>query len=81
MRWKVTTVKLRMTEKLLSKKFIEREFDLTFMDIRMSGKNGVECFMEIQKIRPNTKIIMMTGYSVEELLNQAVEKRCMGSSS
>ncbi|MBN2420190.1 MAG: response regulator [Deltaproteobacteria bacterium] len=59
-------------------KFNEKDFDLTFMDIRMSGKNGVESFMDIRKIRPKAKIIMMTGYSVEDLLNLAVENGAWG---
>ena len=59
-------------------KFKEKDFDLTFMDIKMSGKNGVESFMEIRKIRPHAKIIMMTGYSVEDLLTQAVENGAWG---
>ena len=59
-------------------KFKEKTYDLTFMDIRMSGKNGVESFMEIKKIRPLAKVIMMTGYSVEDLLDQAVENGAWG---
>lgn len=59
-------------------KFKEKNFDLTFMDIKLPGKNGVESFMDIRKIRPDAKIIMMTGYSVEELLNQAVENGVWG---
>ena len=34
-------------------RFIEKKYDLTFMDIKMSGKNGVESFLEIRKIRPD----------------------------
>jgi two-component system, NtrC family, response regulator HydG len=60
------------------KKLTEKDFDLTFMDIKMSGKNGVESFLEIRKIKPNAKIIMMTGYSVEDLLTQAVENGAWG---
>ena len=60
------------------KKFIDNEYDLTFMDIKMSGKNGVESFLEIRKLRPDAKIIMMTGYSVEDLLSQAVENGAWG---
>ncbi len=56
----------------------EKDFDLTFMDIKMSGKNGVESFLEIRKIKPDAKIIMMTGYSVEDLLTQAVENGVWG---
>lgn len=60
------------------KKLTEKDFDLTFMDIKMSGKNGVESFLEIRKIKPNAKIIMMTGYSVANLLTQAVENGVWG---
>ncbi|NLD38133.1 MAG: response regulator [Desulfatiglans sp.] len=60
------------------KKLVEKDFDLTFMDIKMSGKNGVESFLEIRKIKPNAKIIMMTGYSVEDLITQAVENGAWG---
>jgi two-component system, NtrC family, response regulator HydG len=60
------------------KKLTEKDFDLTFMDIKMSGKNGVESFLEIRKIKPKARIIMMTGYSVEDLLTQAVENGAWG---
>jgi len=59
-------------------KFKEKNYDLTFMDIKMSGKNGVESFMEIRKMRPGAKIIMMTGYSVEDLITQAVDNGAWG---
>ncbi|MFO7570528.1 MAG: response regulator [Smithellaceae bacterium] len=59
-------------------KYKEKNFDLTFMDIKLPGKNGVESFMDIKKIRPGAKVIMMTGYSVDELLNQAVENGAWG---
>jgi two-component system, NtrC family, response regulator HydG len=30
----------------------QKNFDITFMDIAMPGKNGVESFFEIRKIKP-----------------------------
>ncbi|NLE37315.1 MAG: response regulator [Pirellulaceae bacterium] len=53
-------------------KFIEGNFDVTFMDVRLPGKNGVESFLEIRARKPHARVIMMTGYSVEQLLEQAV---------
>jgi DNA-binding response OmpR family regulator len=53
-------------------------FDVTFMDIMMPGKNGVESFFEIRKLRPDAKVYMMTGYSVEQLVQQAIEHGAMG---
>ncbi len=58
--------------------FREKDFDITFMDVMMPGMNGVESFLEIRKIKPAAKVFMMTGYSVEQLLDQAVEKGAYG---
>ena len=59
-------------------KFKNKTYDLTFMDIKMPGKNGVESFMEIRKICPHARIIMMTGYSVEDVIHQAVDNGAYG---
>jgi CheY-like chemotaxis protein len=54
------------------------QFDIAFMDVMMPGKNGVESFLEIKKLQPDAKVYMMTGYSVEQLLQQAIENGAMG---
>ncbi len=46
--------------------------DIIFMDVRMPQMNGVEAFKEIKKINPDIKVIMMTAYAVEDLLEEAV---------
>lgn len=48
------------------------------MDIRMPGINGVEAFTEIKKIRPGTAVMMMTAYSVEDLISEALDKGAYG---
>jgi two-component system response regulator HydG len=60
------------------KLFNETDFDLTFMDVKLPGKNGVESFLDIRKVKPDAKVIMMTGYGVEELLEQAIENGAWG---
>ncbi|MBN1847483.1 MAG: response regulator [Deltaproteobacteria bacterium] len=60
------------------KAFQDKNFDLALMDVKLPGLNGVESFLEIQKIKPGLKVIMMTGYSVEQLLDQAVENGAWG---
>jgi CheY-like chemotaxis protein len=57
---------------------IHDAFDLAFIDVMMPGKNGVESFIEIRRLRPDARVFMMTGYSVEELLRQAVSEGAMG---
>lgn len=52
----------------------EITFQWVFMDIRMPGLNGVETYLEIKKISPESRVVMMTGFSVEELVNQALEE-------
>ena len=49
-------------------------FDAIFMDIKMPGINGVQTFREIKKIDPDAAVIMMTAYSVEDLVKEALEE-------
>jgi len=50
-------------------------FDIMFLDIRMPDMNGIETLKEIKKIRPETTVIMMTGYSVDEMVHMAIEEK------
>lgn len=52
----------------------EQPFDIIFMDIKMPGINGVQTFREIKKINPKASVIMMTAYSVEDLVKEAIEE-------
>ena len=52
----------------------ETPFHWVFMDIRMPGINGVETYLEIKKISPESRVVMMTGFSVEELVTLALEE-------
>ena len=53
-------------------------FDLVFMDIKMPGINGVQTFREIKKINPEAVVIMMTAYSVEDLVREALKEGAYG---
>ncbi len=54
-------------------RFRRRDFDLVFTDVKLPGMNGVESFFEFRRIKPDAKVVMMTGFSVEQLLSQAIE--------
>jgi two-component system, NtrC family, response regulator HydG len=58
--------------------YLHTDFDLAFMDVMMPGKNGVESFLEIRRMKPQAKVFMMTGYSVEDLLRQATREGALG---
>jgi len=53
-------------------------FDLTFMDVKMPGMNGIEAYKAILEINPQARVVMMTGYSVESLLEEAVQAGASG---
>jgi len=54
------------------------KYALAFMDIKMPGINGVETFKRIKQISPSTKVVMMTAYSLEELINEALDEGAYG---
>ena len=39
------------------RKFREKDFDIAFIDVKLPGKNGVESFMEIRKIKPEARVV------------------------
>lgn len=55
-----------------------QDFDIAFMDIMMPGRNGVESFFEIRNIKPDAKVYMMTAYSMEQLVKQALDYGALG---
>ena len=52
--------------------FARRPFDLTIMDVKLPGMNGVETFFQLRKMRPGAQAIMMTGLNLEQLIASAV---------
>lgn len=49
----------------------ERDYAVVLMDVRMTGINGVEAFKAMKAIRPDVRVILMTAYSVTEVLAEA----------
>ncbi len=50
-------------------------FDIVFLDIRMPEMDGIQTLKEIRKLHPEMTVIMMTGYSVDEMIHKALEEK------
>lgn len=60
------------------KKAKEKTFDVILIDIKMPVLDGVETFKRLKNISPQTVVIMMTAYSVEELIKNALKEGAYG---
>ena len=49
------------------------DYGIVFTDIRMPGMNGVEVYRRLKTISPRSRVIVMTGYEVEELIQEALD--------
>ena len=54
-------------------------FDLVLMDIRMPAMNGVETFKKVKEIAPDTPVIMVTAFTVEDLIREALREGAFGA--
>jgi DNA-binding response OmpR family regulator len=71
-------VEIAWTGEAALARFREVDFDIVFMDVKLPLMNGVETFFEFKKIRPDAKVMLMSGYSLEHLVAQAVENGALG---
>jgi CheY-like chemotaxis protein len=60
-------------------RYLHGDFNVTLMDIDLPGINGVEAFRLIREMEPGAPVILMTGYSDEDLIQLAKEEgaRCV----
>jgi len=54
-------------------------FDLVLMDVKMPVMNGVDTFKKIKEIAPTTPVIMITAYTVEDLIREALKEGALGA--
>ena len=55
------------------KAFNAGHFDVVFIDVKLPDMSGVDVFHEIHMKDPKVKVIMMTGYRVEQLLTGVID--------
>ncbi|MCP3941256.1 MAG: response regulator [Desulfobacteraceae bacterium] len=54
----------------------EGKIDLVILDMVMPGMSGFETYDVIRRIRPDTRVLVCSGYSREEELKQMMDKGC-----
>jgi len=59
-------------------RFGEVDFDFVLLDVKLPGIDGLETFLQMKKIRPTARVMMMTGYSLEQVVAQAIEGGALG---
>lgn len=51
--------------------FRSHPIDITFLDVKLPGMNGLECSLEIRRHDPEARVVLMTAYPVEQVLAEA----------
>ena len=54
-----------------------QDFDIIFMDVRMPVMNGVDSFFVIRSIKPQARVVMMTGFK-ERFVERALQAGAEG---
>jgi len=58
--------------------FNNTDYDMILMDIKMPEINGVETLIQLKQIKSSVKVILMTAYSVEDLINEGLKEGAYG---
>jgi DNA-binding NtrC family response regulator len=50
-----------------------RHFDIAFIDMRMPHMNGLDTCKAILSLDPQARVVVMTGYTEEQMIDQALQ--------
>ncbi len=57
----------------------KEDFEVVLMDIKLSGMSGLEALKKIKELKPETVVIMITGFGYDEdLISKSKEYGCAG---
>lgn len=51
----------------------QRHFDIAFIDMRMPHMNGLDTCKAILSLDPKARVVVMTGYTEEQMIDQALK--------
>ncbi|PIE61051.1 MAG: hybrid sensor histidine kinase/response regulator [Desulfobacterales bacterium] len=57
---------------------MKNEINLVVLDMIMSGMNGLETFMALKQLNPKIKVLLSTGYAIEEKAQEMLSQGCKG---
>lgn len=55
-----------------------RKYNCVLTDIRMPLMNGIEFYLKVKELYPDTPVLLMTAYTTNELVNQGIEQGAVG---
>ncbi len=53
-----------------------RKVFAAFVDIQMPGMDGIELLKKVKAVKPDTHVVMITGYSRDGAVNEALQLGC-----
>jgi len=57
---------------------MQRDFDLIFLDLKMSGTDGAEILREMRGVKNKLPVIIITGYPNSEMMDRAMKQGPLG---
>jgi excisionase family DNA binding protein len=57
---------------------MQREFDLIFLDLKMSGTDGAEILREMKGVKHRLPVVIITGYPDSEMMARAMKHGPLG---
>jgi len=57
---------------------IKEDYDLIAIDLRMPHRNGAEIIENIKKAKPSTRIVVMTGYPDDPMVERSLKAGALG---
>ncbi len=55
-------------------RFRERPFDIVITDLKMEGIDGMEFLTEVKEMRPETEVIVITGFATMDSAKESFQK-------
>lgn len=55
------------------KRALDHPYSLVFLDVKLGDMSGIDVLKKIKKAQPDTKVVVISGYLTEELIEEAIE--------